>query len=75
MRGIWVGGKKGKGRKEEEDMKIMNGIGEIEEGEGGWRKKEGRGEKEKIVEEWGKREGEGKKVECIGDSGLRKGRV
>ena len=60
------------GRKQEQHIKIMNAIREIEHPDGAWRNKDGRPDKQKIVEEWRKSHPDGKKVDCIRDTGLSK---
>lgn len=70
--GISVPPNKRNGRKQEQHIKIMNAIREIEHPDGAWRNKDGRPEKSKIVEEWRKSHPDGKKVDCIRDTGLSK---
>ena len=70
--GISVPPNKRNGRKQEQHIKIMNAIREIEHPDGAWRNKDGRPEKSKIVEEWRKSHPDGKKADCIRDTGLSK---
>ena len=70
--GISVPPNKRNGRKQEQHIKIMNAIREIEHPDGAWRNKDGRPDKQKIVEEWRKSHPEGRKADCIRDTGLDK---
>lgn len=58
------------GRKQEQHIKIMNAIREIEHPNGVWRNKDGRPQKSKIVEEWQRQHPDGKKIECERETGL-----
>ena len=58
------------GRKQEQHIKIMNAIRDIEHPDGTWRNKEGRPDKEKIVEEWRNAHPDGKKIDCERETGL-----
>lgn len=60
------------GRKQEQHIKIMNAIRDIEHPDGTWRNKDGRPTKAYIVKEWRKNKPNGKKVDCIRDTGLSK---
>jgi len=70
--GISVPPNKRNGRKQEQHIKIMNAIRDIEHPDGEWRNKDGRPEKSKIVEEWRKVHPDGRKVDCIRETGLSK---
>ena len=70
--GIPIAKNKRNGRKQEQHIKIMNAIREIEHPDGAWRNKDGRPDKQKIVEEWRKSHPEGRKADCIRDTGLDK---
>ena len=59
--GISVPPNKRNGRKQEQHIKIMNAIREIEHPDGAWRNKDGRPDKQKIVEEWRKKPPRGQK--------------
>lgn len=58
------------GRKQEQHIKIMNAVRDIEHPDGTWRNKEGRPDKEKIVEEWRNAHPDGKKIDCERETGL-----
>ena len=74
--GISVPPNKRNGRKQEQHIKIMNAIRDIEHPDGEWRNKEGRpkgsSQQKKLVEEWQKSHPDGKKADCIRDTGLSK---
>lgn len=70
--GISVPPNKRNGRKQEQHIKIMNAIRDIEHPDGEWRNKDGRPEKSKIVEEWRKGHPDGRKADCIRETGLSK---
>jgi hypothetical protein len=70
--GISVPPNKRNGRKQEQHIKIMNAIRDIEHPDGEWRNKDGRPEKSKIVEEWRKAHPDGRKADCIRETGLSK---
>ena len=63
------------GRKQEQHIKIMNAIREIEHPDGAWRNKDGRPDKAKIVEEWRTAHPEGTPKDCIADTGISKNTV
>lgn len=69
---IFIEKNKRNGRKQEQHIKIMNAIREIEHPDGEWRNKEGRPDKQRIVEEWQESHPDGKKADCIRDTGLSK---
>ena len=60
------------GRKQEQHIKIMNAIRDIEHPNGSWINKEGAPTKQSIVQKWRLEHPEGKKAECIRDTGLTK---
>lgn len=68
--GIPIEKNKRNGRKQEQHIKIMNAIRDIEHPNGEWRNKEGRPDKKKIVEEWQKANPGGKKIDCERATGL-----
>lgn len=68
--GIAVPPNKRNGRKQEQHMKIMNAIRDIEYPDGDWRNKEGRPAKQRIVQEWREQHPEGKKIDCERETGL-----
>lgn len=70
--GLDVPPNKRNGRPQEQHIKIMNAIRDIEHPDGAWRNKEGRPDKAKIVEEWRTAHPDGKKADCIRDTGLSK---
>lgn len=74
--GISVPQNKRNGRKQEQHIKIMNAIRDIEHPDGEWRNKEGRpkgsSQQKKLVEKWQKSHPDGKKADCIRDTGLSK---
>lgn len=74
--GIPVPPNKRNGRKQEQHIKIMNAIRDIEHPDGAWRNKEGRPKgsslQKKIVEEWCIAHPDGRKVDCIRETGLSK---
>lgn len=74
--GITIEKNKRNGRKQEQHIKIMNAIRDIEHPDGEWRNKEGRpkgsSQQKKLVEEWQKSHPDGKKADCIRDTGLSK---
>ena len=70
--GLDVPSNKRNGRPQEQHIKIMNAIRDIEHPDGAWRNKEGRPDKAKIVEEWRTAHPDGKKADCIRDTGLSK---
>ena len=58
------------GRRQEQHIKIMNAIRDIEHPDGTWRNKDGRPDKAKIVEDWRNAHPDGKKIECERETGL-----
>ena len=64
------------GRTQEQHIKIMNAIRDIEHPDGTWRNKEGRpkgsSQQKKLVEAWQEIHPDGKKADCIRDTGLSK---
>ena len=60
------------GRKQEQHIKIMNAIRDIEHPNGSWINKEGAPTKQSIVQKWRLEHPNGKKAECIRDTGLTK---
>ena len=68
--GIQVPRNKRNGRKQEQHIKIMNAIRDIEHPDGEWRNKDGRPDKAKVVEEWRKSHPDGKKIDCARETGL-----
>lgn len=74
--GIPIRKNKRNGRKQEQHIKIMNAIRDIEYPDGEWRNKEGRpkgsSQQKKLVEEWQKSHPDGKKADCIRDTRLSK---
>ena len=60
------------GRKQEQHIKIMNAIRDIEHPNGSWINKNGAPTKQSIVQKWRLEHPEGKKVDCIRDTGLDK---
>lgn len=67
---VTIPANKRNGRKQEQHIKIMNAIREIEHPNGVWRNKDGRPKKSKIVEEWQRHHPDGKKIECERETGL-----
>lgn len=59
-------------RKQEQHIKIMNAIRDIEHPDGAWRNKNGRPSKGRLVYEWRQQHPEGRKADCIRDTGLDK---
>ena len=74
--GIPLTPNKRNGRKQEQHIKIMNAIRDIEHPDGEWRNKDGRpkgsSRQKKIVEEWQKKHPDGRKADCIRETGLSK---
>lgn len=62
-------------RKQEQHIKVMNAIREIEHPNGSWINKDGAPTKQNIVEEWRKKNPNGKPKECIQATGLSKNTV
>ena len=60
------------GRKQEQHIKIMNAIRDIEHPNGSWINKNGAPTKQSIVQKWRSEHPEGKKADCIRDTGLDK---
>ncbi|MBV4152159.1 hypothetical protein, partial [Holdemanella biformis] len=60
------------GRKQEQHIKIMNAIRDIEHPNGSWINKEGAPTKQSTVQKWRSEHPEGKKADCIRDTGLTK---
>lgn len=60
------------GRKQEQHIKIMNAIRDIEHPNGAWINKNGAPTKQSIVQKWRLEHPEGKKADCIRDTGLTK---
>ena len=58
------------GRKQEQHVKIMNAIRDIEHPNGEWRNKYGRPSAQAQVQEWRKLHPEGRKSDCHRDTGL-----
>jgi len=58
------------GRRQEQHIKIMNAIRDIEHPDGTWRNKDGRPDKAKIVKDWRNAHPDGKKIECERETGL-----
>ena len=73
---IWIEKNKRNGRNQQQHIKIMNAIREVEYPDGEWRNKEGRPKGSGIayerVKEWQKNNPDGKKVDCIRETGLSK---
>ena len=76
LSGISIEKNKRNGRPQEQHIKIMNAIRDIEHPDGAWRNKEGRpkgsSQQKKLVEEWRTAHPDGKKADCIRDTGLSK---
>lgn len=70
--GITIKKNKRNYRKQEQHIKIMNAIRDIEYPNGEWRNKEGRPSKEQIVKEYRRNNPNGKKADCIRETGLTK---
>ena len=68
--GLKIEKNKRNGRKQEQHIKIMNAIRDIEHPDGMWRNKDGRPDKAKVVAEWRKAHPDGKKIECERETGL-----
>ena len=62
--GIPIPKNKRNGRSQDQHVKIMNAIRDIEYPEGTWREGNGRPSKKEIVKEWRKNNPEGKKIDC-----------
>lgn len=65
-------GAKRNGRDQNQHVKIMNAIRDIEYPDGSWRNKDGRPSKQMIVQEWREKHPDGRKVDCIKETGLSK---
>ena len=70
--GISLTPNKRNGRKQEQHIKIMNAIRDIEHPNGSWINKEGAPTKQSIVQKWRLEHPHGKKADCIRDTGLTK---
>ena len=63
------------GRKQDQHIKIMNAIRDIEHPNGSWINKEGAPTKQSIVQKWKLENPEGTKYQCVKDTGLSKNTV
>ena len=72
----WLGyefkriGNKRNGRSQEQHIKVMNAIRDVEYPEGNWRNKKGAPTKQEIILEWRKNNPDGKKIDCERATGL-----
>lgn len=72
LTGIPIQKNKRNGRKQEQHIKIMNAIRDIEYRKGEWRNKKGRPNKEKIVRKYLKENLEARNINVIKETGLSK---
>lgn len=68
--GLEIKRNKRNGRKQEQHIKIMNAIRDIEHPNGEWRNKEGRPSKQEIVKQWRILHPSGRKIDCERQTGL-----